>query len=602
MKKMFSLLLCIIVVFSVMPVASYGASQYDGYTKLTENKLYEVNLSESHGYEYFVFTPKETAVYNIYSTDIADTFLYVYDNDMNEIAYDDDSGVNNNFSAFLTLEKGQTYSFVVSAYFDMSAYFDIYIENVSVVEPKKLQLDKTQSVTVNPNSRREFFSFTPEQTGYYAFESDCLDQYPYLDENPYAILYDSNWNFVDKDDDSGEDVNCFLACYLTKSQTYYFEATRLSGTWEMSYDVTIKKTEVAVKTEIIKEPDNISYLKDYVEENIDYSGLELELTYSDGKKLLWKYDEPKEIVGTTVDVMLLKDDNGEYYIYIIAGFSDCTLYLDVKDKRVENISVESMSTIELYENISGYMNNGEDFIYKYKIPKDTMMQIEYSDGSTEIVNYYDKVNNSTFTCKDNQLGGKLWSIGENPVTIEYCSKQTTIYAHVVENPVEKITLNTAPTKKYVYGNTEYGKHGISVYYLYPDDLTGLSFDIHYKDGTVRTCTDKDIVGDNFDGQKITVGSVRISKGGTYKITLSYMNKELQYDVFVYDEVKLKGDVDMDGVITVVDSSLIQMYLADLVNLNEAQIYACKVFENTPDVTILDAIHLQKYIAKLIPEL
>ena len=59
---------------------------------------------------------------------------------------------------------------------------------------------------------------------------------------------------------------------------------------------------------------------------------------------------------------------------------------------------------------------------------------------------------------------------------------------------------------------------------------------------------------------------------------------------------------MDGAITVVDATLIQLHLADLVTLNEAQIFACKVYDYAPTTTILDVLHLQSYIAKLIPEL
>lgn len=602
MKKIFSLLLCIIIVFSVMPVASFSASQYDGYTQLVVDKLYGVDLWENRGYEYFVFTPEVTALYNIYSLGTNDTFIYAYDNAMNEIAYDDDSGVTNNFSAFITLEKGETYSFVVSAYFDWSASFDMYIENVSAVDTKELQLDEKYSVTLNANTRRGLFEFTPSDTGYYAFCSDYYDQYPYLTENPYALLYDSNWNVIDKDDDTGEDLDYWLSCYLVAGETYYFEANRFYGTWEISYDVTIKKTTVAVKTQIIKEPDNIQYLEGYVEDNIDYSGLELELTYSDGEKLIWKYDEQKEIIGTGIDMMLLKDNDGKYYVHIIAGFSECSLYLDVMDKKVENISVYSMSKIELYLNISGYRDYDRNFIYTYEIPKDTMMQIDYSDGTTEVVNYYDKVNSSSFTHKDNQLAGHLWSSGENPITVEFCGKQTTIYAYVIGNPVEKLTLNSAPTKKYVCGHGAYGTISDGVYKLYPNYFEGLSFNVHYTSGKVKTYTYRDIRNGRIDGYKIEVDWIEVPKGGTYQATLRYFEKELNYDIFVYDQIEPKGDIDMDSKVTIMDATLIQMYLAERVELNEAQIVACKLYSGTAGVGIADVTHLQRYIAKKITNL
>lgn len=608
MKKLLSLLLCMAMVFALIPVASFNAS---GYKTLIAENINHVYLSEAYAYDYYCFMPRETGVYNFYSIGEEDTFIHIYDEFDNELCYDDDSGVENNFNCFVNLEQHKVYYIVVSAYYEKYCNFDFYVENVNRHTENYIELGDEARIILSAGDRKEIIKFTPKQDGYYEFYSCGVEDAEY--DDPYALIYDSQYNLIDKDNDTGEETNFSLSCYLTGGETYYFEATRLYGLWDMPFMVGVRKTEVVVRTKVINEPENTRYFDGFVEETIDYSGLELELTYSDGTKKNWKYDDGQEIVGTPIDVMLLKDDEGKYFIYVIAGFSDCKIYLDVVENPVESISVYPMPKIELYENISGYKKYGRypdewAYIYRYKIPKDTLMQINYTDGSSKIVNFYDKVDGSHFTYYDEQLTkdgkevNKLWRFGENPITVEYYGKETTIYAQVVENPVEKLTLNTAPTRDYVMWDSEYGGKEGNVYNLHPGDLTGLSFNAHYKDGTTRVFTHEDVESEfSLAGYRYDVDWISITKGGTYKATLRYFEHELTYDVFVYDMIEPKGDIDMDKEISVLDATMIQLYLAGLVELNEAQIFACNVY-NDSTTNIADVTHLQRYVAKIITKL
>ena len=64
---------------------------------------------------------------------------------------------------------------------------------------------------------------------------------------------------------------------------------------------------------------------------------------------------------------------------------------------------------------------------------------------------------------------------------------------------------------------------------------------------------------------------------------------------------LRGDVDLDGKVTVMDATSIQLYKAQMMELNDIQLKNADV-DNDNKVTVLDASKIQLFKAQLIPEL
>ena len=80
-----------------------------------------------------------------------------------------------------------------------------------------------------------------------------------------------------------------------------------------------------------------------------------------------------------------------------------------------------------------------------------------------------------------------------------------------------------------------------------------------------------------------------------------------YAEFFYDFAPCKandgyilGDVDLDGNISIMDATLIQLHIASLTQLNETQLKAADT-DKSGDVSIMDATAIQLFIAKLITE-
>lgn len=63
----------------------------------------------------------------------------------------------------------------------------------------------------------------------------------------------------------------------------------------------------------------------------------------------------------------------------------------------------------------------------------------------------------------------------------------------------------------------------------------------------------------------------------------------------------KGDVDLDGEITIFDATLIQKWLVDKAELNQVQQYNAMVLIGVDEITIMGATQIQKYVAKLISD-
>ncbi len=73
-----------------------------------ESKELAVSMNDTKLLE---FTPYNTGIYEFTSDSEIDTYGYLYDSDMNQIAYDDDSSDGSDFKITYTLEAGKTYYF-----------------------------------------------------------------------------------------------------------------------------------------------------------------------------------------------------------------------------------------------------------------------------------------------------------------------------------------------------------------------------------------------------------------------------------------------------------------------------------------------------------
>lgn len=391
----------------------------------------------------------------------------------------------------------------------------------------ELELDTKYEVWVGEDV--EIYRFTPNEDGWYKFytQGDC---------NTYATLYNSNWDQIDFADDSYDDSNFSLTYKLYSGYTYYLEVgAYVEETQVVKFNLFATETVGVEDAYISKKPDDTTCIIGFEYESIDLSGLEVTFTLSDGEEVLWSYDEGGTVAGFNVENTIDSDGYGNYFVEIVCGEGYDKLMLDMIENLIKSISVESMSPIEIYEYSSGMYSEG-NYIYSYLMPQDTMMKINYKDGTSSVESYYNQVIEGFYFSNDDDQFTTPWGVGEHEFTIEYMGCTTTATVSILPCPYESVTLISAPTREYIYGDFSTGYVYDGDYVLCPDDLTGLSFEVGYSDGTTEIIDEDSIDMENIeiDGYMYEIGEYLVAGAGNVLVTLSYKGMDITYSVKVVE--------------------------------------------------------------------
>ena len=144
MKRVLAMLLAIVMVVGMIPAPAYAttgteegegafvpevevvpgesvpegdivAPEEPGYPVMTVGERSHAKVSGG-SLTYFSFMPETTCSYTFSSRSVSDTYGYLYDSEMNELTYNDNGNVNNNFSITYQLTAGETYILGVRFY------------------------------------------------------------------------------------------------------------------------------------------------------------------------------------------------------------------------------------------------------------------------------------------------------------------------------------------------------------------------------------------------------------------------------------------------------------------------------------------------------
>ena len=92
-----------------------------------------VEITESYGYVYFLFTPTQSGRYQFYSSNNSgDTYGTLYDGSGNQLTYNDDGGSGNNFSIYYDCEANATYFIKAHMYGSGTGYYTFYVATIEI--------------------------------------------------------------------------------------------------------------------------------------------------------------------------------------------------------------------------------------------------------------------------------------------------------------------------------------------------------------------------------------------------------------------------------------------------------------------------------------
>ena len=492
-------------------------------------------------------------------------------------------------------------------------------ETIEVGQEKDVVLDGDEA----------YFYFTPDEDGYYSFYS--YDN----DHDTYGYILNSDMEIITSDDDGGDGNNFKVRYQLEAGVTYVLKARFYNTENSGSFKVCVEQTKYVTALEIVSQPDKTEYVEGFVnEDNINYYGLKLKVTWSDGSTTDWKYNYDWSVDGeyiyrdasnvdetgnveltcgeATVTLTLTiienpvdhieivsgtknsyvenyngyidENQDGEFFYYYNSYPSDAVikivykngtsetarvgdtvndysiswehnqynepwvvgtnnksivtylghtviLPITVKENTVTGIEVVS-GKVTCIENAYGY-DTGNGYYYYYGMPSDVTLRITYSDGTSKVVSIHDVVDGYNFNWEADQYETP-WTLGDdNYVTVTYLGQETQLPVSVISSPVDRIVINAAPSREYIYGDREYGYlYSDGEYEFYPTDLTGLSFTVYYVDGTSKTFTADDIdeYGEiNGYGYELYYDEYN-AQIGDFPVQFMYMGKTADYVV------------------------------------------------------------------------
>ncbi len=364
-------------------------------------------------------------------------------------------------------------------------------------------------------------SFTPQKDGWYAFSS--------INYAIYATLYDGDFQEVGFSYDLYDNS---LVAKLVANTTYYLEVNSF-GDLPLSAQLCVQETTYVESMNITQYPTDMTCIEGCEKSTVDLNGLKIDFIFSDGTVESWEYsiDIPM-VAGFGIKYLYDKDENGEFCFEVVCGEARQRIEFNVLENPVESIELVTQKPFEFYQNTHGYEFDSGHYIYEYDFSDDDYLKINYKDGTTENLTNLEYSRKITITDTQDETP---WELGTNYFAISYLGVETQIPVAILESPVKSVTVNSAPTCEYIYGDEKWGyKNQYGRYEFYPTDIRGLSFTVEYLDGTVEVIDDSDI-----DMENETIGDTYYEVNSSYvvmpmtaKASLTYKGYVIKYNVNV----------------------------------------------------------------------
>lgn len=436
----------------------------------------------------------------------------------------------------------------------LKATLAVVVENYPV-----LSKDQPFTVDVEENTDGAYFYFTPSVTGKYAFSSSSI-----YDTQGYIM--DSNKNILAENDDGAGGYNFKVVCDLTKGVKYIMHAKFLDASDAGSITVCVTEVLSISKIEVVTKPTKIAYIKGFVYDYLDYSGLTIKATWSNGSVTNWIYDADNMFIGDESVQINASNVETDKKVNISCGGVSTSFTVTVNDNPVSRIELVTGTKQTYIEACDGamseyYVPSTDSYVeyFKYSGFKhdDAVIKIVYTNGTTKTVNVGSIVDGYEVEWSCDQETTQWKVATNNKSTVSYLGHTVTLPITVVANPVESIELVTAPNKKYVLGDLKYGIYDPSVgYLLMPHDLTGLEIVIRYSDGTSKTVTDSDFDKNNYyNGYKYSLEySDEAATVGAFPVTFKYLGRTVSYTVDVVNSTVSSISVTKKPTITTYEDS------------------------------------------------
>lgn len=498
------------------------------------DKIYSGDLPEKGSSAAYKFIPAETDTYLFHAVGDDRICLEIFDSEFshigNQTAYGGDAEIRR------VLEAGETYFVKITAKSSETNGYDFTVGKVPVLT--KLEVETP-----------------PDKTEYYeGFTEEDIDS--------SGLVLKLTWSngevtYWENDGDNEDKITALkgemLFTELDEENNYCW----FCGELECKIPLTV--VEVPVASIELAEDTRWEYIEncggylttawnpftgEYDDEFYFYSAksysTNIKVNFTDGtSETVSLYDSVLD-----ADFRLNSDQyvnhwqaGNDYYFTVSLMGKQTRIPVTILENPVDHISVPEGSSVTRIENVSGHWTTdymtGEEYFYYYSSDDndDITVEIHYKNGTVVTAKVDDTIDGE-YIYTDNDQYARHWTMGgENYMTVSYLGHEAQVAVNIVESPVASIEVTSAPTRVYLYGDEYYG----GTEHFLPDDLTGLAFTVHFKDGTQKSYSyDKNKNRYNyFDGYELEIALVNgVQTIGQNAVSLTYMGATAEYSVTV----------------------------------------------------------------------
>ena len=217
--------------FTTVPVDSFEPNDtQEQAASIPLGTQAEANFHSSSDADWYkADIPEEGGMLTVYSEGRLDTYIELYDAEGTMLAENDDSGSGLNARISLQVSGGTVYICVREVDGDRGAYTlytymrepgrsDDYEPDNSIETAGEIQIGTSQERTFTAADDSDWVKFTVTESGGYEIRTIAADQV--LDT--YIELYDENGEYLDDDDDSGDNYDAYLKVQLDPG-TYFIK-------------------------------------------------------------------------------------------------------------------------------------------------------------------------------------------------------------------------------------------------------------------------------------------------------------------------------------------------------------------------------------------
>ena len=223
----------------------FGARFYSGSStgsfdvQLQEHEYPEIKVGETAtatienrgDIAYFKFVPEKDMKINFTSLSDNDTYGYLYDAEMTQLASDDNRGSGNNFMITYDVTAGTTYFF--GAKFNSGSSTGSFNVQLQEYVYPEIKVGETATAAIENGGDIAYYKFVPEKDMWIVFTS-------LSDTDTTGYLYDAEMTQLASDYSSGLGSNFKITYEVTAGTTYYFGA-KFESYSTGSFDVQLQE-------------------------------------------------------------------------------------------------------------------------------------------------------------------------------------------------------------------------------------------------------------------------------------------------------------------------------------------------------------------------